>query len=555
MKKVTFGILAALMMASCDSNEDRPSVVEMPEEGIAARLTLSLPTAGSRSETVTPDDNTNSDAGYEIGQDSENHINSVLIVLADQVQNGTSVGYEFIAFAQADATEDNSDGTTLPKFTVRIKSPEILAKEKQEIFVFAFCNPTADIMAKVETWKAKDPINFKELNASLNENAPIWMSNNFLMTNRDLCSKELPAKEVMQKSDIKNPIDLGTVKVQRAAVRFDFESTTAKDETKPNFYPVRSVYDETVTEGYVELVGMSLFNMSKTFNYLPMMSAKSDWSNFVVCQRENSTNWVVSTNEVFKLGYTGGDASSYFDFAMSAPGFAPGNADYTMISSLTTDDKDENWQPGVGTSYKIWRYATENTIPGINNQLHGITTGVIFKGYLRGGNDTKLNEMLRSGKVLYAYEGHIYGDKDQLKAKAEEAPTTTLAALYAELFTANNMDDNGDLKSTLEDGFTIYRPETVTAGTDIVYPCYYYYYNRHDNNGDPINMGQMEFAVVRNNVYKLKVNTINEFGHPGDPGDDPDPEKPEDPDESPKTYFQLSVQALPWVVRVNTIDF
>ena len=68
-------------------------------------------------------------------------------------------------------------------------------------------------------------------------------------------------------------------------------------------------------------------------------------------------------------------------------------------------------------------------------------------------------------------------------------------------------------------------------------------------------MGQMEFAVVRNNVYKLKVNTINEFGHPGDPGDDPDPEKPEDPDESPKTYFQLSVQALPWVVRVNTIDF
>ncbi len=178
---------------------------------------------------------------------------------------------------------------------------------------------------------------------------------------------------------------------------------------------------------------------------------------------------------------------------------------------------------------------------------------MIFKGYLRGGNDTKLNEMLLSGKVLYAYEGHIYGDKDAIKAKAEEAPTTTLAALYNELFTADNMDANGDLKSTVEDGFTIYRPETV--GSENVYPCYYYYYNRHDNNGDAINMGQMEFAVVRNNVYKLKVNTINEFGHPGDPGDDPDPEKPEDPDESPKTYFQLSVQALPWVVRVNTIDF
>ncbi|MCM1332388.1 MAG: Mfa1 family fimbria major subunit [Bacteroides sp.] len=554
MKKVTFGILAALMMASCDSNEDRPSVVEMPEEGIAARLTLSLPTAGSRSETVAPDDNTNSDAGYEIGQASENHINSVLIVLADQVQNGTGVDYNFIAFAQADATENNADdGSSLPKFTVRIKSPEILAKAGKKVYVFAFCNPTADIVAKVETWKAKEPINFEKLNASLSDDTPIWMANNFLMTNRDLCSKELPEEKEMQNSTIKNPIDLGTVKVQRAAVRFDFESTTAKDETKPNFYPVSSVYDATKIEGYVELVGMSLFNMSKTFNYLPMMSANADWKNPVVCERENSNNWVLSTNYDIKSTYTGGDVSKEFDFATSVPGFAPGNADYTMISSLTADDYDDNWQPSKDTSYKIWRYATENTIPGKDEQLHGITTGVLFKGYLRGKAGSDLDKMLLSGKVLYAYEGHIYGDKDQLKAKAEEAPTTTLAALYAELFTADNMDANGDLKSTIEDGFTIYRPETV--GSENVYPCYYYYYNRHDDNKNPIEMGQMEFAVVRNNVYKLKINTINEFGHPGKPGDDPDSEKPGDPDESPKTYFQLSVQALPWVVRVNTIDF
>ena len=161
----------------------------------------------------------------------------------------------------------------------------------------------------------------------------------------------------MQNSTIKNPIDLGTVKVQRAAARFDFESTTVEGESKPNFYPVSSVYDAETIEGHVELVGMSLINMSKTFNYLPMMSANADWSNPVVCERENTNNWVVSTDYEFKSTYTRGkDASPYFDFAMSAPDFAPGNADYTMLSSLTTDDKDENWQPGVGTSYKIWRY-------------------------------------------------------------------------------------------------------------------------------------------------------------------------------------------------------
>ena len=47
-------------------------------------------------------------------------------------------------------------------------------------------------------------------------------------------------------------------------------------------------------------------------------------------------------------------------------------------------------------------------------------------------------------------------------------------------------------------------------------------------------MGVMEFATVRNNVYKLSVNKITEFGHPGDPDDDPDPEDPGDPDESPR---------------------
>ena len=71
-------------------------------------------------------------------------------------------------------------------------------------------------------------------------------------------------------------------------------------------------------------------------------------------------------------------------------------------------------------------------------------------------------------------------------------------------------------------------------------------------------MGPMEFAVVRNNVYKLCVDKIAKFGHPN-PDDvdpiDPDPENPEDPDESINYYFTVTVKVLPWVVRVNHIEF
>ena len=65
----------------------------------------------------------------------------------------------------------------------------------------------------------------------------------------------------------------------------------------------------------------------------------------------------------------------------------------------------------------------------------------------------------------------------------------------------------------------------------------------------------MEFATVRNNVYKLSVTKVSDFGHTNDPKDDPDPENPEDPDETPKTYFQVSCRVLPWIVRINNIPF
>ena len=68
-------------------------------------------------------------------------------------------------------------------------------------------------------------------------------------------------------------------------------------------------------------------------------------------------------------------------------------------------------------------------------------------------------------------------------------------------------------------------------------------------------MGRMEFATVRNNVYKLSVTKIGQLGHPRNPKNDPDPVIPEDPDEDPTHYIQVQVEVLPWVVRVNNIEF
>ena len=87
------------------------------------------------------------------------------------------------------------------------------------------------------------------------------------------------------------------------------------------------------------------------------------------------------------------------------------------------------------------------------------------------------------------------------------------------------------------------------------YYCYYFYWNRHNTNENPSVIGPMEFAVVRNNVYKLAVTGISRLGHPRLSENDPDPVDPEDPDEKGEVYISVDVEVLPWVVRVNDIEF
>lgn len=136
------------------------------------------------------------------------------------------------------------------------------------------------------------------------------------------------------------------------------------------------------------------------------------------------------------------------------------------------------------------------------------------------------------------------GDQDENSAnynwEAWNANKTTIGAMRAAVTGA---------------GFTIYQTSTDENLGGIGYYCYYYYWNRHNDNGKPGIMGDMEFAVVRNNVYKLAVTNIKQLGHPRIPENDPDKPKPDTPDESSDIYITVTCQVLPWVVRVNNIEF
>ena len=108
-------------------------------------------------------------------------------------------------------------------------------------------------------------------------------------------------------------------------------------------------------------------------------------------------------------------------------------------------------------------------------------------------------------------------------------------------------------KALVAAGFTIYRPENVNDKP--VYYCYYIYWNRHNDNKQNTIMGDMEFATVRNNVYKLSISKVLNLGHPGEPGDDPYPPTPGTPDEKDEFWLEVKCLVLPWEVRINNVEF
>ncbi len=264
--------------------------------------------------------------------------------------------------------------------------------------------------------------------------------------------------------------------------------------------------------------------------------------------------------------------------------------------------------------YKVWRYAIENTIPDADKQMNGQSTGVVFTGKMKATeacNSTtdegrkalyeainNVNGILEGANapLLIQFRGNLYAGIENLYAAAVASAITIngqnvewnrSSALYRAVFgnggtgyTVTLVEDgegkdpvtytdptpveatsvwglynnSGNFKAALvANAATIYEASNGSEGWG--YYCNYYYWNRHNDNLANGIMGPMEFAVVRNNVYKLAVTKLGQLGHPLIPTNDPDKPTPDTPDEEPNVYMTVTCEVIPWVVRINNIEF
>lgn len=497
--------MAALLVAMVGCNKEPQGQGMKSEDKVY--MEFKIQTLTTRSSTDNDDDegygSSDANPDVEVGKDYENFISKVDVVL----RNDDS----YVCATVTSPTGSDNNQTWVAEF----ESSQLSTDTNYFVYIYANCGAKQDIDA-VSTAAIDD----------------MTGKNNFWMTNA------YTAKSVRFESystDKSNPTDLGEHYVERSMARFD--------------YMPKGPY--TLGDGVqVTLTEAALINQSKAFYMLRRVSADGTDTGWNVGGAETRANYVVDTDNAAKNnGYQEADAAN-FDYHLTA-------AAGWDWRGITTNDLTEadNWEGAADgntgatgadhelNEYFIWQYTKENTIPGeVANQQNGLSTGVVFKGELSG---TKVPE--DGAEPIYVFNNILYGTWAQVR---EAAGTNETLKFYTDKF-GDTIDagENDDLGAA---GFTAYKP------VDGKYYTYYYYWNRHNDNGDNTAMGRMEFAVVRNNVYKLCVDSIKKFGHP-DPTDpdpvDPDPVDPDDPDEQGEYYFKVTVKVLPWVVRVNHIEF
>ncbi len=511
-RKIFYGIIVCAIFALCSCSDE---VLTYSEDGVLTSgaksymtLTLSMSDA-TRAATDTPTDGdygTSSD-GTEAAQNKESYVNSALVVFTTAGTTTTGDNpYPIVAAFVGSSPElkSSSDGTVTYEITIEVPEDADLSEATN---VFVFCNPTDDQIEKATsetaTWTAKDTYSFD------NGAAAPWLDGKMFMSSAVLSTVTIP--EDLSQYTLHNPLELGTVKVERSIARFDYKDG-APEGNAPFTYTLYTENDDPQVN--IELQEIALFDMSKEFYHLRQGTAGASGVSSAQSSpllTETSNNWVCDPNFEEKEEATSDESELEISDLFVSPLSQPSTWEWTKLSELSTVSSD---------GYYIWRYATENCPTSASNQRRGNTTGVVFKGEITAPEGSEHNFDGRSR--IYHFEQYLFDSWSDVASTAtatgaeEEHPD--LVAAYEkvmEVWTSDKKEEDEDVVEAMAAaGFTGYAPDSEGH-----YNVYYYYWNRHNDNGDNEEMGTMEFAVVRNNVYGLSVTAIRELGHP-EPYDD-----------------------------------
>ena len=556
--KLTALAAVALTLSACSS--DAPDGPQGPgqdaKNGIFSSISFRLP-------QTRADENPKGPAGIEDGQNGENNVGSILVVLAtkdgvneeDNIKKGEEAiavegDYKFLTYALNDAPISNSSTST---HTIVFQDKDkLFGMAGKTVFIFAYCNPTQEI---------RDFVLGLEENATFTEEIlqksaeTTWTPNGFLMTSVEVVANTLPDETTLRTYNSEdNAYPLGKVPVQRTAVRFDFKDAAPDGILS---YTIYDIDDKDKAVGKVRLNRVAMFNLANKFYYFPRVTGNGKT---ILCPGFDGME-VSGDDVVVSPDLAAADYSDPLPARMNPLDDKSGLTWYNLADVLQLpEDYDDGWGDSTDekygenvpegfdkTKYHIWRYATENTFAHEEAGYPDKTkvTGYVFEAEIQVAEDFG-NVIDGKYSDMYLYRGRLYASAKAIADQVKKTPVSTLATAFAAGFTATTTEGVTTYTPKSDDelealGFTVYHPDPKRENK---YFCYYFAYNKHNDNADPTVAATMEYATVRNNVYKLSVKSIKRFGGftPGEV-DDWD------------TYFTLDIEVMPWVVRIYEMDF
>lgn len=551
LSKLLLAIAAPAMLFSCSSDE--PNVLPpAPDEGAGFYATVKFTVPKTRS---------NDAEGVEIGKDYENKVSSLLVVLAKK-ENDT---YKFLSSAYT-----GNPTTTNNTYTICFQNKEALydyagTTGGNKVYVFAYCNPTEGIKTAADALTPDtDLTTFFEssFKGTSTELASTWRDEGFLMTNHAIYESTLPTQEELKVySSANNPYALTSstkpLEVLRTAVRFDYKDGATGDVALT--YSIKDAVDASKEQGTVTLTRMALFNMRDEFYYLPRTT--TDGTNITLCPGVTGSFYdfgnlmVTPTNRNFlnTLPFVSTSTESGAGNAFDPTKVITDTKEWYDITSVLggTEDNDDDWNGGETPApdkqgYYIWRYCTENAYPcNATSYSPNEATGVVFEAEIK-----LTGEVTPDGtNPMFLYNGTMYANAQQICQAAENNKASQIYIDVKNVFdydvdTSGNVT-NAKLKDTIGDDILFSNDINIYRPKDGKYYCYYFYFNRHNDNDDQSATAPDEFATIRNNVYKLSVTNIKLFGTfvPSTKVEDWD------------VYFNVDVEVKPWTVRINNIEF
>ncbi len=554
-----FCLALSLMAAGCSMTDD----VECPPDGgdtpgmSDAFIQLSFGMADAQGTRANPDGGEDGN-GHEAGQTNENRVSTAVAFLFDAnvtVNGEASTSVTPVYFPSVTGPTE-AGGTGID--AVWETAPVQTTVENGDYNVIVVANPGDNRwweQAENQTLGAvRDYIQQKAWKKAESSDGTISYSD-FLMSSADE-----PTEKLTINNNSKNEPAKVTVNVERMAARVDYLAENEYTCTDPAY-----------NGATVEITGATIVNRLTAGSYLlkrvadDVKGTTPEYLGDETAENTVATNYVLDPwtklktqqnleDEVFEVNGQNVAAAGLYDAETYIP---------------TRSDNPENWadycKAGVDATaddYLRVGYALENTTDRLSTSLN-YNTGIVFKAQFHPVGVNGYTD----GQTFFTYNGVIYPMLTDMMGQlnGQEDFSTYVGKKIAALtswdelknFAASITNDPTGYRTYLEEYVHTHSTETFNTANELKWEyylsyelgvfensqdgpeinqngvetravlykssgekmrtyykgqCYYIWWLRHSNDGDDEKNGVMEYAVVRNNIYKVSVNSIYSLG-------------------------------------------